>query len=217
MSFESGLRFATSMTRNQLSPKKVVVIVSGLIATYTVARVGVLFFEAVAVVREERSQDYELLELCARGDAKSSPKMRDACLKARADMASPLVAKALVYAVSTAFKDFSSSIGSPFKASVLCLFVLSSIVLPMMPWIRLLFGTSASSSSFDSGFGGQPPSHFIVMAPPSGNFASARSKWRRRLGKHLPLLRSKPSIQELEDPFAEEEEEDEAVVHLHQD
>jgi len=179
--------------RQHLSPKRLVAIVSALLACYSVARVGVLFFEALAIVREERGQDAELLELCQRGDARSSPKMRDACLKARADRASPLVAKAIVYAVSTAFKDFSDTVGSPFKFGIVLLFIVSSVVLPIIPWARAIFGTPPT---MDPNAMGMPPSHFIVMAPTHGN---KRGGWRRRLGKHVPMLRSKPTIEEVDD------------------
>lgn len=218
MSWNGAMRFASSMQNNKVTPKKAAAIVTALIALYTIARIGVLFFEAIAIVREERSQDHELLLLCARGDAKSSQKMRDACLRARADTASPLLAKATVYAVSTAFKDFSSSIGSPFKASVLCLFVVSSIVLPLLPWLRAFFGTSSPGIGFDPS-SSSTPNHFIVMAPSGAQFGSKRERWRRKLTKHIPMLRSSPTMQEVEDPFAEESGDvvDMTSIHLHED
>ena len=188
------MKFDYTFDRNHLSPKRLIAIVSGLLALYSLARVGVLFFEALAIVREERSQDYELLELCARGDARSSPKMREACLQARADRASPLVAKAIVYAVSTAFKDFSATVGSPFKFSVVVLFIVSSIVLPIIPWAKALFGTSRIGMSTQDEFM-QSANHFIVMAP--STTSSKRSKFRRAIGRHIPLLRAKPHIEEV--------------------
>lgn len=186
-----------SFDRQQLSPKRLVAIVSAILALYSVARVGVLFFEALAIVREERGQDEELLALCQRGDARASPKMRDACLKARADRASPLIAKAIVYAVSTAFKDFSDTVGSPFKFGVVLLFIISSVILPITPWARALFGTS-TNNGLENGMG-IPPSHFIVMAPPQNNGRRGGGGWRRRLGRHVPMLRTKPTIEEVDD------------------
>lgn len=191
-----------SFDRQQLSPKRLVGVVSALLACYSVARVGVLFFEALAIVREERGQDAELLELCQRGDARASPKMRDACLKARADRASPLIAKAIVYAVSTAFKDFSDTVGSPFKFGVVMLFIVSSVILPIIPWARALFGTPSHMGMDPSSM--IPPSHFIVMAPNHGQRRG--SAWRRRLGKHVPMLRQKPTIEEVEDDAFQEME-----------
>lgn len=204
-----------SIDKNQLSPRKLAALMSGLVALYSFARVGVLFFEALAVVREERSQDYELLELCTRGDARSSPKMRDACLKARAERASPLIAKAIVYAVSTAFKDFSNTVGSPFKFSVVCLFLVSSVVLPIIPWAKAIFGTRQAFVQCDNGFDTHP-NHILVMAPNS--MSSNKFKWKKRIGRHIPqLLRSRANIEEIEvgDPYAHEE--DDLQLHIHQD
>jgi len=205
------------LDRQQLSAKKMLAIVSGIITLYSLARVGVLFFEAVAVVREERSQDAELLELCARGDARSSPKMRDACLKARAERASPLVAKAIVYAVSTAFKDFSATVGSPFKFAVVVLFVISSVVLPIIPWARAIFGTSPNGASVGDDAFSSNPNHFIVMAPNA--ISSRRARLRRHMAKHIPLLRRKPTIEEFQDPFAFEQDYKDGPeeIHLHED
>lgn len=211
MNWPHNLKFDFSFNRNYISPKRLVATISAILTLYSLARVGVLFFEALAIVREERSQDYELLELCARGDARSSPKMREACLQARADRASPLVAKAIVYAVSTAFKDFSATVGSPFKFSVVVLFVVSSIVLPILPWARAIFGTREKLiSNGDDFMGGS--SHFIVMAP-SSSYSSRKGKMKRMLGRHIPMLRSKPHIEEVvEGGCGEYEEYDETDV-----
>lgn len=202
---EPAMNFVYNLgsSRTHLSPKKAVALISALVALYSLSRVGVLFFEALAVVREERSQDNELLELCARGDARSSPKMRDACLKARAERASPLIAKAIVYAVSTAFKDFSSTVGSPFKFAVVVLFVISSVVLPIMPWARAIFGTHASGIPHDGSFSTYP-NHFIVMAPQTPS--SVKTRLKRKIVKHIPLLRHKPTLQEIDDSSYEDME-----------
>lgn len=198
--------------KNHLSPRRLVTTISAIMTFYSLARVGVLFFEALAIVREERSQDYELLELCTRGDARSSPKMREACLQARAERASPLLAKAIVYAVSTAFKDFSATVGSPFKFTVVILFIISSVALPVIPWARAFLGTSKYQLSNEQDLMSSQ-SHFIVMAPSMSN--SRRSKFRRALSRHVPLLRSKPNIQEVEeDGFIEE---DGFASHMHTD
>lgn len=183
----------------RLSPKRFIAIVSALLTFYSLARVAVLFFEALAVVREGRSEDYELLELCQRGDARGSAKMREACLKARAELASPVVFKAITVAVSTAFKDFSDTVGNPFKFGVLVLFIVSSVVLPIVPWCRALFGQHIAEPVPYNGM------HFISYAPPPDN----RSRLRRigsKLTKRLKL-RTGPTIEEPEDDdrFAEME------------
>jgi len=186
----------------RLSPKRFIAVVSALLTFYSLARVAVLFFEALAVVREGRSEDYELIELCQRGDARGSAKMREACLKARAELASPVVFKAITVAVSTAFKDFSDTVGNPFKFGVLVLFIISSVVLPIAPWARALFGTQHMEPVPYN-----PGMHFISYAPPP----DSRGRLRRigsKIGKRL-RLRTGPSIEEpdgdYDDRFAEME------------
>jgi hypothetical protein len=176
----------------RLSPKRFLAIVSGILTFYSLARVAVLFFEALAVVREGRSEDYELLELCQRGDARGSAKMREACLKARAELASPVVFKAVTVAVSTAFKDFSDTVGSPFKFGVVVLFIISSVMMPIMPWARALFGSPGVSMV--EPYNGM---HFISYAPPP----DTRGRLRRigsKIGRRLKL-RNGPTIEEPDD------------------
>ncbi len=121
-----------------LTTKQVVAIIGSICTIVSFARVSVLFLEALAAVRDERSQDVELLELCAQGTARSSQKMRTACLQAQSDKASPILLKAVLRAVSTAFEDFSDSVSSPGKLLVVVLFVISSIFLPVNAWIRAI-------------------------------------------------------------------------------
>lgn len=176
----------------RLSPKRFVAVVSGILAFYSFARVAVLFFEALAVVREGRHEDYELLELCQRGDARGSAKMREACLKARSELASPIVMKAVTVAVSTAFKDFSDSVGNPFKFGVVVLFIVSSVVLPIVPWCRALFGQPVMEPNMYN-----PAMHYISYAPPP----DTRSKLRRVGSKVMRKLklRGTPIIEEPDD------------------
>ena len=175
----------------RLSPKRFIAVVSAIFTLYSTARVGVLFFEALSVVRTERAEDYELLEICQRGDARGSTKMREACLKARAELASPVIFKAVVHAVSVAFKDFSDTVGSPLKLFVCVLFVISSVMLPIVPWARALFGTPVSEPKEMNGV------HYISYAPPR----DLRGKLRRRVGNAMKKLklRSGPVIEEMDD------------------
>ena len=178
----------------QLSPTRFIAIVTSILTLYSAARVGVLFFEALAVVRNGRNEDYELLELCQRGDARGSAKMREACLKARADLASPIVFKAIVHAVSTAFKDFSDTVGSPLKLLVCVLFVISSVMLPIVPWCRALFGQHVPDVHPMNGV------HYISYAEPPRSHRP-RQGFRTRVGgafKRLKLRRG-PTIEEVGD------------------
>jgi len=175
----------------RLSPKRFVAVISGILTLYSFARVGVLFLEALAVVRDGRAEDYELIEVCQRGDARGSAKMREACLKARAELASPVIFKAIVQAVSVAFKDFSDTVGSPFKFGVMLLFVVSSVMMPVMPWVRAIFGTQVADIQPMNGI------HYISYAPPSDN----RGRLRRVGSKVMKKLklRGNPSIEAPDD------------------
>jgi hypothetical protein len=132
------LHGAAYSKKMQLTVKRAVTVVGALLAVVSLSRVIVLFLEALSSVRAERSQDSELLELCAQGAARGSIKMRAACLQAQADRASPVVMKAVLRAVSTAFSDFSESVSSPGKLAVVALFTLSSVYLPIQGWIKSL-------------------------------------------------------------------------------
>lgn len=122
---------------------------STVLAVISMARVLVLFLEAVAVVRDERNHDSELLELCSGGQARGSPKMRSACLQAQAERASPILLKAIVRAVSTAWKEFAETIASPLGFASVILFILSSLLLPIVPWVRAVLTTWAGDGDDD--------------------------------------------------------------------
>ena len=58
-------------------------------------RVIVVFSESYSVVSSERRSDESLLELCSAGKAAESARMRNACMGAKADQASPILFKVL--------------------------------------------------------------------------------------------------------------------------
>ena len=124
----------------KVTSRRLVAWVTTALAIISFSRVAVLFLESLSVVREERNADHDLLELCRSGAGKQSPKMRTACLQANAERASPVVLKAIVRAVSTTFREFAESVNSPFGFATVALFVLSSLVLPIMPMIRAVTG-----------------------------------------------------------------------------
>ncbi len=174
----------------RLTPRRLASVVTGVLALISVARVGVLFFESWAAVAQGRAEDRELMQLCQRGDARGSAKMREACLRARTDLASPVVFKALVHAVGTAFKDFSDAVGSPFKLFIVVLFLLSSIIMPLLPWARLFLGAPAAPMHYGSG-------SYIAFAPPP----YAQQPRRGRFGRALRALklRRTASVQDDDD------------------
>ena len=122
----------------KIARTRVLAILAGILAFGSFARVAVLFLESLAAVRNERLNDLDLIELCQRGVARESLKMRAACIQAQADRASPVLLKAVLRAFSTAFQDFTESVSSPGKLAAVCLFALTSIFLPLQAWLKAL-------------------------------------------------------------------------------
>ena len=169
-----GVRWASM----QITPKRVVAIVGAILTVVSFSRVCVLFLEALSAVRDERSQDAELLEVCATGVARGSMKMRAACLQAQADRASPIVLKAVLRAVSIAFEDFSESVSSPGKLLIVVLFVLSSVFLPITSWLKAFVPQDLVE--------GAP--HIVVLAHDSNStLGPPRLGFKRRIAGALKL------------------------------
>lgn len=151
-------------------------VAGALLTLVSFARVAVLFFEAVAQVRDERAQDVELLELCQQGAARGSFKMRAACVSAQAERASPLLFKAVIRAVSNAFSEFQDSCSTPAKFGVVALFFLSSIM-PLTAWIRALIPPEEVEGD----------NHVVVLAhDPGSALGVKRAAWKRALGAMRP-------------------------------
>ena len=126
------------MKRRRMTPKRIWAGLCGLAAFLSFARVASLFLESYTTVRAERASDERLLQLCQSNDAPTeSAHMRSACLKARRDRASPLLFKASLRAVHTAWEEFTDAVGSPFKLGMVVLFLLSGLVMPLMPALRV--------------------------------------------------------------------------------
>lgn len=122
----------------KIARARVLSILAGVLAFGSFARIAVLFLESLAAVRNERLNDIDLIELCQRGIARESLKMRAACIQAQADRASPVLLKAVLRAFSTAFQDFTDSVSSPGRLAIVCLFALTSIFLPLQAWLKAL-------------------------------------------------------------------------------
>ena len=115
------------------------------IVLLVLVRVCVLLCEALAEVSSERGEDIELLELCKNGYAKSSIKMRSACLQATSERASPVLLKAVTRACLTAWNEIVNSLEAPSQTTVLmiCSFSLVAFYLffryfspPYTPYVR---------------------------------------------------------------------------------
>lgn len=165
----------------RITAKQAVALVGGLIALVSFARVAVLFLESLSAVRIERAQDADLLELCMQGSARESMKMRSACLQAQADRASPILLKAVLRAVSTAFEDFSESVSSPGKLLVVVLFVISSVFLPINSWARALFPAEEIEGK----------NHVVVLAHDvRGALGTPRIGFKRRIAGALMMRKN---------------------------
>lgn len=123
--------------------------------TLSVVRVLVLFSESYSLVRSERTADAQLLRVCQEQEAAASAsvKFRSACLAARSDSAAPVLFKALLRAVHTAFSDFVEAFSSPTKLLILILFVLSGLSAPIIKVLAKTFaaGLAAGGKNKDHG------------------------------------------------------------------
>tara|TARA_B100001109_G_scaffold174312_1_gene142467 strand:+ start:8634 stop:9245 length:612 start_codon:yes stop_codon:yes gene_type:complete len=170
-----------------------------LLALVAVARVLVLFLEALSAVRDERTRDAELLGLCQSGAARESPKMRSACLQAQADRASPIVLKAVLRAFNTAFEDFAASMSSPGKLVLVVVFALVSVYMPLSSVLRALIPADEIDAQ----------QHVVVVAGDS-QLTSPRQRLRKAVGA-LRFRKQK----RLASPLIEDvDEEDGGVVTL---
>lgn len=157
-------------------------VATAVLAVCTLARVGVLLLEALAVVRQERYNDLELAELCRAGAARESSKMRAACLSAQKDAASPLLFKAVLLALGTAFSDFSQAASSPTKLLLIALFACSSVFNPVVSFLRALQPEEPAER------------HVVIVngAPaltgPKARFRRAVGALRMRKHRHAPVL-----------------------------
>lgn len=170
----------------KLGGKRLFAWTSTVLAVISMARVTVLFLEAVAVVRDERSHDHELLELCSGGAARGSAKMRSACLSAQAERASPILLKAIVRAVSTAWKEFAETIASPLGFASVVLFVISSLLLPVVPWCRAVLTTWAGDESDDQELHRDSDlEHHIVVLNGDHSWMPPRAGMRKKLARRI--------------------------------
>lgn len=160
--------------------------ISMVLMAISFARVLVLFLEAMAIVSDERGQDSELLELCKSGQARGSPKLRAACLQAQAERASPLVLKAMVRAVSTAWREFSDSVATPFGFATMVLFILSSLLLPVIPWIKaILTAWAGDDDDLQDSHRDDDLEHHIVVLNGDTGWMQPRVGVRKRMARRL--------------------------------
>ena len=114
------------------SPKRVLAAIGVATTALTLARVIVLVVEAYSAVWAERAADRELMQLCESGTGSLSHDFRALCLKKRAEQAAPVLLKALLRAVTTAFTDFVEVLSSPTRVIMLVLFTITGVAAPVV-------------------------------------------------------------------------------------
>ena len=113
----------------KITGKRAIKLLGAVAGTIAFSRIACSFLESLAVVRAERRDDAELLQLCSEGLAASSHKMRAACLAAQSSRASPVVLKAVLHAVNSSWQDFTAAVSSPAQLISLLAFVVASLLL----------------------------------------------------------------------------------------
>ena len=181
------------------SPKRVFACITAALTLLTFARIVVCLVEANSEVRHERLADEGLMQLCndPSAEATVAPDLRALCLRKRAERAAPIVLKAVLRAVTTAFTEFCEVFSSPSRVALLVLFSITGIAAPVVKALAALFvqslkkrrsirngakyTTSDSEGSDEEGEEG----HFqIVEISPRHNHNTRRSLMRR-----LPMPR----------------------------
>lgn len=111
--------------------------------------------------------------------------MRAACLQAQADRASPLLLKAVVKAVSTAWREFSESVATPFGFATVVLFILSSLLLPIIPWIKAVLTTWAGDDEWQDEHRDSDLEHHIVVLNGDNSWMPVKPGMRKRMARKL--------------------------------
>ena len=177
------------------SPKRVFGLITATLTFLTFARIVVCLVEAYSAVRHERYEDEGLMRLCndPTSEAAVSPDMRALCLRKRAERAAPIVFKAVLRAVTTAFTEFCEVFSSPSRVALLVLFSITGIAAPVVKALVALFVQSlrrrrlkrngakyATSDSEDTDDDGEEESHFqVVEISPRHGYNTRKSLMRR--------------------------------------
>lgn len=130
-----------SLFKTMASPKKVFALITAGLTFLTFARIVVCLVEAYSAVRSERMADAGLMKLCDEGaaGAEMSADFRTLCLRKRAERAAPIVLKAILRAVTTAFSEFCEVFSSPSRVALLVLFSITGIAAPVVKALAALF------------------------------------------------------------------------------
>ena len=161
----------------------------------SVVRVLVLFSESYSIVRAERTADAQLLRVCHEQEAAASAsvKFRSACLAARSDSAAPVLFKALLRAVHTAFTDFVEAFSSPTKIVILVLFILSGISAPIIKLLVKTFANGLAAGGMtekdhDSDSEDETPKLLMLTSPTHYTKPSGLAQLTRRVVRRAPSM-----------------------------
>ena len=134
-------RARVSLFKTMASPKKVFALITATLTFLTFARIVVCLVEAYVAVRTERMADEGLMRTCndPMQEATAAPDFRALCLRKRAERAAPIVLKAVLRAVTTAFSEFCEVFSSPSRVALLVLFSITGIAAPVVKALAALF------------------------------------------------------------------------------
>jgi len=130
-----------SVFKTMASPKRVFALITAALTFLTVARIVVCLVEAYVAVRTERMADEGLMRTCndPTQEATAAPDFRALCLRKRSERAAPIVLKAVLRAVTTAFSEFCEVFSSPSRVALLVLFSITGIAAPVVKALAALF------------------------------------------------------------------------------
>lgn len=136
-----AVKARVSIFKTMTSPKRVFAIVTAALTFLTFARVVVCLVEAYVEVRSERLADEGLMRMCndPSQQASAAPDFRTLCVRKRAERAAPIVLKAVLRAVTTAFSEFCEVFSSPSRVALLMLFSITGIAAPVVKALAALF------------------------------------------------------------------------------
>lgn len=189
------------------SPKRIFALVTAGLTFLTVARVVVCLVEAYSVVRYERMADAGLMRMCDEStEAAVSVDFRTLCLRKRADRSSPIVLKAVLRAVTTAFSEFCEVFSSPSRVALLVLFSITGIAAPVMRALAALFVQnlkhrrlkhSAKYVTSDSEDSADDDDHYQVVEISPRHAYNTRQRLGLTLRKSLQRVQGLPSTPQL--------------------
>jgi hypothetical protein len=140
--------------------------------------------------------DEGLMQLCNdhTSEATAAPDLRALCLRKRAERAAPIVLKAVLRAVTTAFSEFCEVFSSPSRVALLIMFSITGIAAPIVKALAALFVqnmkrrrlrrsgakyVTSDSEDTDEEEGEEDGHYQVVEISPRHNYNTRKSLMRR--------------------------------------